>query len=325
MFPIVMLAAMLVTASCGTLVVPGQPNPSDVNRPRAAFSSAAPAFANATAVTVGAGDTVYALSRRHDVAMRSIIEANGLQPPYFLRVGQRLVLPRQPTHIVAPGETLYALARQYGGNVHEIARNNGLTPPYTIFPSQRLIVPSGMPPAPRKPVRSEINTATVATPSSPSAPQAKVVAKPSAPASQRVPSVAPPPPKASGKGFLWPVEGTILSSFGAKSKGLFNDGVNIAAPRGTPIKAAETGVVAYTGNELKGFGNLILIKHEGGWVTAYAHADTITVKRGQIVKRGQSIATVGATGGVTKPQLHFEIRRGRQAVDPAKKLPRRSA
>ena len=99
-----------------------------------------------------------------------------------------------------------------------------------------------------------------------------------------------------------------------------NDGINIAAPRGTPVRAVEGGVVAYSGNELRGYGNLVLIKHPDGFISAYAHCEELLVKRGQHVKAGQVIAKVGATGGVGRPQLHFELRRGENPVDPKKFL-----
>jgi murein DD-endopeptidase MepM/ murein hydrolase activator NlpD len=109
----------------------------------------------------------------------------------------------------------------------------------------------------------------------------------------------------------------VIAEFGTTGKGQHNDGVNIAAAKGTAVQAAESGVVAYAGNELRGFGNLLLVKHEDGWMTAYAHNDQLLVKRGDIVKRGQKIATVGESGGVSQPQLHFEVRQGTRAVDPA--------
>jgi murein DD-endopeptidase MepM/ murein hydrolase activator NlpD len=116
------------------------------------------------------------------------------------------------------------------------------------------------------------------------------------------------------------VKGKVVSGFGSKAKGLRNDGINIAADHGAPVMASENGVVAYAGNELRGFGNLLLIKHANGWVTAYAHNDRLLVKRGDSVRKGQHIATVGATGNVRGPQLHFELRRGRIAEDPEKHL-----
>lgn len=120
--------------------------------------------------------------------------------------------------------------------------------------------------------------------------------------------------------FSWPVRGRILSTFGPKPDGLHNDGINIAARAGSPVIAAENGVIVYSGSELRGFGNLVLVRHADGWITAYAHLDRVLVRKGQQVKRGQAIATVGSSGGVDQPQLHFEIRRGTQAVDPAKFL-----
>ena len=116
--------------------------------------------------------------------------------------------------------------------------------------------------------------------------------------------------------FTWPVKGTVISKFGTIGKGRTNDGINIKAPLGTTVKAADSGTVAYAGNELKGFGNLILIKHNDGWVTAYAHNDRLVVKKGDKVKKGEKIATVGSTGGVNTPQLHFEVRAGKKAVNP---------
>ena len=121
----------------------------------------------------------------------------------------------------------------------------------------------------------------------------------------------------SSSKFSWPVRGKILSNYGAKSNGLFNDGINISATRGTAVKAAENGVVAYAGNEVKGMGNLIIIQHDGGWMTVYAHMDSMVVRRGVRVNVGQKIGTVGKTGKVDTPQLHFEIRKGTKAYDPS--------
>jgi len=264
-----------------------------------------PRFVGAAAVRVGKGDTVYALSRRHKVAVRAIIDANGLKLPYHLRIGQRIVLPRDRVHTVRPGETLYSLSRAYDTDAYTLANANGLRSPYVIREGQRLRIPW--------------RRAAPAVAASPSKPQATVVSRLPAP------KAVPRPPRSSGAGFTWPVRGRLISSFGAKSKGLHNDGINIAAPRGTPVKAAENGVVAYAGNELRGFGNLLLIKHASGWVTAYAHNEALLVKRGQVVRRGQVIARVGSTGGVAKPQLHFELRKGKRAVDPKRYLKKSSA
>jgi murein DD-endopeptidase MepM/ murein hydrolase activator NlpD len=133
-----------------------------------------------------------------------------------------------------------------------------------------------------------------------------------APVTSTQPSVA----YGSTPTFAWPLNGRVISDFGTESNGERNDGINIAAPSGTPIRAAATGTISYAGNELRGYGNLILIKHDDGYVTAYAHADRITVQRGDTVTKGQIIAYSGSTGDVTSPQLHFEIRHGVQPVNP---------
>jgi len=301
---------------CGAVEWPLR-GPRDINTPpRASSSSSGPstgaAFIGADAVVAGKGDTVYGLSRRHRVPVRAIIEANRLSPPYHLKAGQRVVLPRGRQHVVRRGETFYGIARRYGANPYALARANGLPPPYDIRAGQTLLL-SGIEgqAAERTPEKTGEKTAGRKTAAAP-------VIKRSA--GRPPPAAIPRPPAASGKGFVWPVRGRVISGFGAKAKGLRNDGINIAAARGTPVIAAENGVVAYAGNELRGFGNLLLIKHAGGWVSAYAHNDTVLVKRGQRVGKGQAVATVGSTGGVKSPQLHFEIRRGRTAKDPRKYL-----
>lgn len=121
--------------------------------------------------------------------------------------------------------------------------------------------------------------------------------------------------------FDWPGNGRVISSFGATSNGARNDGINIAMTRGAPIRAAASGTVTYSGDELKDYGNLLLIRHDDGYVTAYAHADRLLVQRGDVVSRGQVIAYAGQTGDVSSPQLHFEIRKGTAPVDPDTLLP----
>ena len=125
--------------------------------------------------------------------------------------------------------------------------------------------------------------------------------------------------------FRWPVKGRVISSFGKKPGGLRNEGINIAVPEGTSVRSAESGIVAYAGNELKGYGNLVLVRHKNGWVTAYAHNKELFVKRGDTVKRGTVIAKAGQTGSVKTPQLHFEVRKGASAVNPMKYLTSKTA
>ncbi|WP_374446202.1 peptidoglycan DD-metalloendopeptidase family protein, partial [Stella sp.] len=169
------------------------------------------------------------------------------------------------------------------------------------------------PARPQRPERAPPAVAMVPPPS-PQAPPPAVVAPPPPP-----PADAGAPPQREGR-FVWPVRGRVLTRFGPTGRGLHNDGINIAAPPGSTVVAAEAGVVAYAGNELRGFGNLLLIKHADGWITAYAHNDSLLVRRGDRVRRGQPIAKVGQTGNVGEPQLHFELRRGTRAIDPAEYL-----
>jgi len=282
------------------------------NKPQITSGSGA-LFTGASAVIVGKGDSVYALSKRHGVSTRAIIEANNLKPPYRLRIGQRIILPRARVYTVRRGDTLSEIAQGQNVDMYALARANGLKPPYVIRIGQKLRLPgvSGtqVAVAPRAPVVKD----------DPPPKRKPITAKTAQPRK----SVAPPPPR-TGKGFLWPVRGPVLSSFGTKAKGLHNDGINIKASRGAPVVASENGVVAYAGNELRGFGNLLLIKHSGGWVTAYAHNDALLVKRGDKVKKGQRIAKVGSSGSVKSPQLHFELRKGKRAVDPLKYMPKPS-
>ncbi len=155
----------------------------------------------------------------------------------------------------------------------------------------------------------------------PAAPQEVAAAPPTKPADPKAEVSAPPP--RGGARFLWPVKGKLISGYGPKPDGLHNDGLNIAAGKGTAVVAADNGVVAYAGNELRGFGNLLLVKHADGWITAYAHLDSIEVERGATVKRGQVVGRVGQTGSVNSPQLHFELRKGSQAVDSTAQMARR--
>jgi len=305
------LVAILTLAGCGSFEWPPRGRmPRDINTPPPAAPAAAapraessPAFVGAAAVVAGRGDTVYALARRHRVPVRALIEANKLSAPYYLNEGQRVTLPRGPTHTVQRGDTLYAIARQYQADPYALARANGLAPPYAIQAGETLLLPSRPP-------------SVVAGRDAAMAPPPTIATPPE----RAPPTAVPRPPAVTGDGFIWPVKGKVVSGFGSKAKGLRNDGINIAADLGAPVMASENGVVAYAGNELRGFGNLLLIKHANGWVSAYAHNERLLVKRGDAVRKGQQIATVGATGNVRNPQLHFELRRGRIAEDPEKHL-----
>lgn len=266
------------------------------------------AYKTSTVVTVKRGDSLYAIARRHGVPVRALIGANGLRPPYRLYVGQRLRIPTVSVHVVRRGDTIYGISRRYGVDAREVVRLNSIQPPYRIIVGQRLRLP-----APARRRGTEVARAE---------PRQRTRTSPGARPSLALPA---PPPRA-GRGFDWPVRGKIISRYGSKGGGLHNDGINIAVPRGTPVRAADNGVVAYADDGLKGFGKLLLIKHQGRWVTAYAHNEALLVARGDKVRRGQMIARAGSTGSVAYPQVHFEIRRGAKAVDPLAHLtPRKTA
>ena len=294
-------AAPITTASLEPLQEPAAPARASVPKRGATVS-----------YRVQAGDTVYGIARRSAVPLRALIDANRLTPPYALRVGQALRIPNPRRHVVAAGDTVYGVARRYGVPATQLVRLNAIKPPYTISPGQDLILPV--------PVRVAARTVTrpVAQPAA-----LKVALKATQAPAPR--AIAQPPARAGGK-FLWPVRGRTIVGYGPRKGGLHNDGINIAAPRGGPVQAAENGIVAYIGNELRGFGNLILIRHADGWVTAYAHNADFLVRRGDTVKRGQVIARIGSSGNVATPQLHFEIRKGARSVDPTRLLgPQRAA
>lgn len=232
-------------------------------------------------------------------------------------------------YVVKAGDSLGRIASDRGLRSSDIAAANGFTPDQPIRIGQKLKIPASAASSTRTAMATP-DTLSDAMPM-PAAPAAKPVAAsaaaaaaPQAPtAPVRTASVAPAP-KASdatvddglGGSFRWPVRGRVVSNFGVKPGGDRNDGINIEVPEGTPIKAAESGEVIYAGDELKGFGNLVLIRHPNGFVSAYAHASEILVRRGDKITRGQTIAKVGSTGNVPRPQLHFEIRNGNRPVDP---------
>jgi len=327
------------SGSAGVAVPRPQEKPRGVVRATAARSE----LTRAGIHTVKRGETVYELSRRYEVPLRAIIDGNDLRPPYTLYVGQEVRIPVPQRHVVQAGDTVYGISRAYGVDMSALTRVNDIDPPYTIEPGQVLVVPGDG----RQPTqtagraaassesdragtsrsaasdRSESGTASGEGASGTGQGQTGAPANDSEPARTQTASVSPPrpqeipqPPPRSGSRFLWPVTGRVLAGFGPQDGGLHNDGINVAAPRGTPVRAAENGVVAYVGNELRGFGNLLLIKHADNWVTAYAHTDEVLVDHGEKVERGQIVARVGSSGSVGQPQLHFEIREGSKARDP---------
>ena len=301
----------------------------------------------ATTIIVGTSDTLEILARRYNVSPAAIMQANGYRGPRVLSPGQQLIIPRQTAaiaapalaapqsqsvaaapavHVVSRGDTLLSIARRNHIPAAELAKANGLAPAAPLKLGMRLTVPGAKTAAVAPPASALQPLAAGAA----AAPVTKMAA--AAPESQqkaRLAQATTTPEELSGPSsaktaeatgalpsFRWPVRGRVITAYGAKTNGKANDGINLAVPEGTPVKAADDGVVAYSGNELKGYGNLVLIRHANGYVTAYAHASELLVKRGDTIKRGQVIAKSGQSGEVASPQLHFEIRKGSTPVDP---------
>jgi murein DD-endopeptidase MepM/ murein hydrolase activator NlpD len=222
-------------------------------------------------------------------------------------------------HTVAPGETLSKVGRQYKKSLSDLAKANNIPPHTQVKVGDRIIIPgvqaaAAAPPAPVAQQPKPAATPKVVASAQPT-PTARAITPATdnpVPAKDKVDTTA----SANMPSFRWPVRGRVIGEFGSKPSGQQNDGINVAVPVGTPIKAAEDGVVAYAGNELKTYGNLVLIRHANGFVTAYAHASEILVKRDEQIKRGQVIAKAGQTGNVSAPQLHFEVRKGSSPVNP---------
>jgi murein DD-endopeptidase MepM/ murein hydrolase activator NlpD len=223
-------------------------------------------------------------------------------------VADGVAVPGGRRHTVKPGETGIAIAQAYGVKWSAVVAANSLVPPYLLQVGDKLMIP-----LPQDIAASDIDKR---------ARSFKLdiddILTGGEPAQGTPPKASDGAPDLAGNAppFRWPVEGRILSGFGPKPGNRFNDGVNLKVAAGAPVRASADGVVAYAGDAIPGFGNLILIRHAGGWVTAYGHNDALLVERGTKVKTGEVIARAGSTGQVSEPQLHFEIRRGRTALDP---------
>jgi murein DD-endopeptidase MepM/ murein hydrolase activator NlpD len=321
--------------------------------PRSVAATRGPA-PGGTKIIVGTSDTLEILSRRYNVSPAAIMQANGYKGPRTLSPGQQLIIPRPMAtaavpavaapisrsvavagaapniHVVNRGDTLASIARHNHISMAELARANHLDKSAKLSLGMKLTVPGAKSAAAAPAARPGAVAMAQPVAAAPVPPVTRVAAiagdtpqkarlAQSAPNPEE-PAVQSPVKAAEATGavptFRWPVRGKVITAYGAKANGKANDGINLAVPEGTPIKAADDGVVAYSGNELKGYGNLVLIRHANGYVTAYAHASELMVKRGDTIKRGQVIAKSGQSGEVQSPQLHFEIRKGSSPVDP---------
>lgn len=236
------------------------------------------------------GEHLSEIARGYGVGLDDLARANDIAAPYVIRVGQVLQIPGggavEPTrYVVARGDTLSGIAKRFDVAMSDVAATNGIRSPYSLSVGQRLEIPGAQ-------------------------------------TAKAVPDGAPPP--LTGGGFLWPVDGKLISQFGATGDGQRQNGINIAARKGAPVVASEDGIVVYASDGIHGYGRMILVRHAEGYITTYAHNAALLAEVGDVVRRGQVIARVGDTGDVSQSQLHFELRKGTKAINPEAVLVRQS-
>ena len=272
---------------------------------------ARPVTANAATISqtiyvVKLGDGLRAIGETTGAGSETIARANNLVAPYLLKPGQILRIPAGRYHRIGTGETGIAIARAYGIPWSVIVTANNLSEPFVLRVGQRLLLPGGTTPSPEmRAAAFRVDIDDIATGSTP----ANVVTGP----------VSETTPSGFAGRFVWPLTGTVAERFGPSGEGRINRGIEITAPSGSDIRAAADGTVAFVGNGgSAGYGGLILVRHGDGWISVYGRAARATVARGQTIKAGQTIGSIGDDA-----KLHFELRRNRSAVDPAKYLPSR--
>jgi murein DD-endopeptidase MepM/ murein hydrolase activator NlpD len=231
---------------------------------------------------VASGDRLGAVAQAYGVSLQALAKANGLSEPYVIYVGQVLEVPAGAAaapvrYVVRQGDTLSGIAGRFDVAVADVAATNRLASPYRLSVGQSLEIPG-------------VQTA------------------------RAVPDAAPP--ALTGKGFLWPVSGKVIGGYGVTANGQHRNGINIAARKGAPVVASEDGIVVYASDGIDGYGRMVLVRHDEGYITTYAHNATLLVEVGDVVRRGQVIARVGDTGDVSTSQLHFELRRGTKPINP---------
>jgi murein DD-endopeptidase MepM/ murein hydrolase activator NlpD len=310
-------------------------------------------------IKVKKGDTLYSLAKRTKLSVDDLAELNGLKKPYRLKLGQEIHLPSTHYYSVETGDTLYSIARRFGMEPGDQAIFNKISLDKGLHAGQKIDLPDDVkdkgpprvagattsrrerfkpscpppePPPPEPPPAVQAPPpAAVKAQDAPSSKPPEAVSPP--PPAHAVTAVPPPAPTAeaapttgdaevaaAGRGlFIWPVRGDLINTFGQKGA-TRSDGIDIGATQGDSVHSAAAGEVVYAGNAVQGFGNLVLIKHDGGWVTAYAHLASIEVKMRQPVTQGEEIGLVGVSGGVDRPQLHFEIRYAPTPKDKARPI-----
>lgn len=263
-----------------------------------------------TYIIVKPEDSLYRISKNNNVELNELARINGISEPYNIIVGQKIKIPKNSNdnytkttntnikqdndnyHIVKQGETLYSISKAYNIDMDQIIKINNLEKPYNLSLGQKLLLKS-----------ESNNSVNIAKEDSKTPTQLEKV-----------------PVKTETAEFIWPIKGEIIKKFGEKINDTYFDGISIKSQKGVAIKASKSGEVAYSGNELKGYGNIIILRHENNWLTIYAHCDELRVKQGEKVSQGDIIATIGDTGNVNSSQLYFSVREGREAKDPLKFL-----
>jgi murein DD-endopeptidase MepM/ murein hydrolase activator NlpD len=311
-------APLAAPMSAPVSAAPMQPNPKTVVAQAPKDEKKGWVAAGGKTITVNAGDSVKSLSERYNVPEKALLAANNIASVKTkLKAGTELVIPVNRNGSTPVDTASAAQASQQPAKTAMAAPVQNTKP--AAPPAQD--VKTAAKEEPRKDKKAE--TEKTAKADKPEKADKKGVTSKNATetAPETTASLTPQQPAeaAASAEFRWPARGHIVQSFGEKG-GVKSDGINIALPEGTPVKAAENGVVAYAGNELKGYGNLVLIRHDNGFVSAYANNGDLKVKKGDAIRRGQVIATSGQSGNVTSPQLHFELRKGATPVDPMQYL-----
>ena len=244
------------------------------------------------------GDNLYSISKKFNIPIQKIIKSNKITSPFKIFPNQKIFLPRNKVYTVKKGDTLYSISRKFKTDLFSLSVLNKLNNVNQIKVNQKILIPENI----LKPKKIKQKEKPLQKTENKKIIKKKLL-------TNKVDT-----------DFIWPVKGKILNNFGSETPGFFNDGINISSNLGTSVKASLDGEIVYSGNEIPGYGNLILIKHSKNWITAYAHLEKILKKKGNYVKKGETIGLVGKTGNVSEVQLHFEIRKGKEAVNPLKYL-----
>lgn len=309
--------------------------------PVAEIAEASPAAGTSGTYTMKPGDSLYAIARQHKVKYADLQRHNNITDADVrkIRPGKVLKIPgaedggtsapaiesAAAAPAAAPSPPAESVTSAPAVSAEAAKPEPVKTEPAKTEPGKTETAAAAAPDAPKVLNAPAVAEAPAATPApaaetapaaAPAQPEQKVAALDTKSATDAAPA-APEAKSASTTGRLrWPVQGRVISTFGPRTDGTHNDGVNLSVPLGTDVHAAESGEVIYVGDELKAYGRLVLLRHDNGWVTAYAHNEELLVTRGKKVARGDVIAKAGKTGPVDQPQVHFELRQDSKAVDP---------